>query len=268
MNEIYISYALGFGTAFLIAFFLMLYGLKKRSRGLHNYFILSMFSISIWSFCSLMEFISPEIGLKVFWAKISYIGITSIAPFLFLFIISHIKNGKNIKSSYIAILMILPIIITFLAFTNEWNGLIWNNIYLIYNNGFMVLIYEHGLALWVNLIYAYSLLFIGIILLIYTFINSPKIYRLQVGIVLMAIVFPFIFNIIYLSQLSKNPVDLTPIAFAITGLLAAIGVFKFDLLDILPVAYSKLFKNMTNGFLIFDKKNRLLETNLSCTENI
>jgi PAS domain S-box-containing protein len=173
------------------------------------------------------------------------------------------KNEKQIKKTYLIILMILPVIITFLAFTNEWNGLIWKNIYLIYNSGFMVPVYEHGLALWINLIYAYTLLSIGMILLTYTFINSPKIYRLQVGILLLAIVFPFIFNIIYLSELSKNPLDLTPFAFSITGLLAALGIFKFQLLDILPVAYNKLFKNMTNGFLIFDRNDRLLEINLS-----
>jgi hypothetical protein len=259
MNEEYLFYAAGFTTTFLIAFFLMLYGLKKRSSRLHTYFILSMFSIAIWSFCSLMEFISPEIGLKIFWAKISYIGITTIAPFLFLFVISYIRNEKQLKNIYVIFLMILPIIITFLAFANEWNGLIWENINLIFTSGLVIPVYDHGLAVWINLFYAYSLLSLGIVLLAYHFINSSKIYRLQLTILLTAIAFPFIFNIIYLFELSNNPVDLTPLAFAITGLLAALGVFKFQLLDIIPVAYNKLFKNMNNGFLIFDKNDYILE---------
>ena len=263
MNEAYFFYAAGFTTTFLIAFFLMLYGLKKRSSRLHTYFILSMFSIAIWSFCSLMEFISPEIGLKIFWAKISYIGITTIAPFLFLFVISYIRNEKQLKNIYVIFLMILPIIVTFLAFTNEWNGLIWENINLIFTSGLVIPVYDHGLAVWINLFYAYSLLSLGIVLLAYHFINSSKIYRLQLTILLIAIAFPFIFNIIYLFELSDNPVDLTPLAFAITGLLAALGVFKFQLLDIIPVAYNKLFKNMNNGFLIFDKNDHLLEINLA-----
>jgi PAS domain S-box-containing protein len=210
-----------------------------------------------------MEFISPQIDLKIFWAKMSYIGITTIAPFLFLFIISYIRNEKQIKNMYVILLMILPIIITFLAFTNEWNSLIWENINLIFTSGLVVSVYEHGLAVWINLFYAYSLLSLGIILLIYRFFNSPKIHRLQLIIILIAIAFPFIFNIIYLFELSMNPVDLTPLAFAITGLLVAVGVFKFQLLDILPVAYSKLFKNMNNGFLIFDENDHLLEINLA-----
>lgn len=263
MNEQYFLYTLGFTIAFLISSYLILYGIKKRSHCLHNYFILSMFSIALWSFCSLMEFISPQISSKIIWAKLSYVGITTIAPFLFLFILSYINGEKKINPYYASFLIIIPLIVTFLALINEWDGLIWKSIALVPFSGFYIAIYEHGPALWINIIYSYSLLFLGILLLTYTFINSPKIYRLQTSIVLMAIAFPFIFNIIYLSDLSNNPVDLTPIAFSITGALAAFGIFKFQLLDILPVAYNKLFKTMENGFLIVDMNDQLLEINVA-----
>jgi hypothetical protein len=209
MNELYVSYAAGFLIAFLIALFLILYSLRKASNSLHNYFILSMASIVIWSFGSLMEFISPQIESKILWAKFSYIGITTIAPFLFLFVMSYIKSGKKINSSYVIILMILPIIITFLAFTNEWNGLIWTNITLSITGSLYIAIYEHGIAFWTIIIYSYVLFILAIIMLAYSFFNSSKVYRLPLGIILLGISFPFIFNIIYISNLSSNHVDLT-----------------------------------------------------------
>ncbi|HML06326.1 MAG TPA: histidine kinase N-terminal 7TM domain-containing protein, partial [Methanobacterium sp.] len=263
MNEVYASYAAGFTIAFLIALFLILYTLKRRSSSLHNYFILSMVSIAVWSFGSLIEFISPQLETKILWAKFSYIGISTVAPFLFLFVISYVKGGKKVENYYVFLLMILPAVITFLAFTNEWNGLIWTNITLVFTKGFYTAVYEHGPAFWTIIIYSYALLSSAIIILAYYLFNSSKFYRLPLGIIFLGIIFPFIFNVIYVSKLSSNNVDLTPISFAITGIIAALGIFKFQILNIIPVAYTKLFKNMTNGFLIFDRDDRLLEINIA-----
>ncbi|MBI5680499.1 MAG: PAS domain-containing protein [Methanobacterium sp.] len=263
MNEEYLAYAAGFALTFLISLVLALYAFKKRSIKLHTFFILVMFSICIWSFGSLMEFISPEISTKIFWSKFCWIGITTVSPFLFLFVLSYRKDEKYLKNFYIALLMIIPLIITFLAFSNEWHHLIWTNIIPISTNFGTLLIYKHGPAVWLNLIYSYPLLLIGMILMVHMFINSPKIYKLQVAAVLVGIASPLIINIFYLTRISPVLVDLTPIAFAITSLCAALGVFRFHLLNILPVAHHKLFNNMTNGFFVVDSNERLLEINLT-----
>ncbi|MGZ7119167.1 MAG: histidine kinase N-terminal 7TM domain-containing protein [Methanobacterium sp.] len=263
MNDQYILYTAGFFVTFLISFSLALYAFRKRSIQLHNFFILAMLSISIWSFGSLMEFISPDINTKIFWAKFSYIGITTVSPFLFLFVLSYGKYNKYIKLPYIILLMIIPLIVLLLAFFNEWTHLIWANIIPVTTSYGLVLVYEHGAAFWMQLIYSYLLLFSAMILLINMFIQSPRIYKLQVGAALIGIASPLIFNFIYVTGLSQGLVDLTPLAFAITSIFAALGVFRFHLLNILPVAYYELFKNMTNGFIIFDENDRLLEINLT-----
>ncbi len=263
MNEQYLAYAAGFAITFLVSFILALYGFKKRSIQLHSFFILAMFSICAWSLGSLMEFISPDITSKILWAKISWIGITTVSPFLFLFVLSYGKHEKFLKKQYIVLIMIVPMIITFLAFTNELHNLIWVNIIPTSTNLGIILIYEHGLAVWVNLVYSYPLLAIAMLLLAYIFINSPRIYKLQVAAILIGVAFPLIINIIYLSRISPVLVDLTPLTFMITSLLAALGIFRYHLLNILPVAHNNLFKNMNNGFLVFDNQDRLLEINIT-----
>ncbi|MGF7118779.1 histidine kinase N-terminal 7TM domain-containing protein [Methanobacterium oryzae] len=261
MNEQYLIYAAGFAITFLVSFILVVYGFKKRSIQLHTFFILALLSICVWSFGSLMEFISPDITSKILWAKFSWIGITTVSPFLFLFVLSYGKHEKLLKKPYIVLLLVMPSLITILAFTNELHHLIWANIIPVSTNLGVILVYKHGLAVWLNLLYSYPLLIIGMVLMVYMFINSSKVYKLQVAAVLIGIATPLILNIIYLGRISPVLVDLTPIAFGITSIFAAIGVFRFDLLNILPVAHSKLFKNMTNGFLVFDNDDRLLEIN-------
>ncbi len=261
MNGEYLFYGAGFITTFLISLILAIYTFKKRSIKLHTFCILVMVSICVWSFGSLMELISPVISQKIFWSKICYIGITTVSPFLFLFVLSYGKYEKYVKNNYIILLMILPVIITILAFTNEFHKLIWTHIIPISTNIGTVLIYEHGLGVWINLIYSYSLLIIGMFIMVYIFFNSPKIYKFQATLILTGISFPFIINMIYLIGNLHLYIDLTPIAFGITGLLAALAIFKFHLLNILPIAHYNLFNNMTNGFLVFDTGNNLVEIN-------
>lgn len=266
MNGEYSAYAAGFITTFLISLILAIYAFKRRSIKLHTFFILVMFSICIWSLGSLMELLSPAISQKIFWAKISYIGITTVAPFLFLFVLSYGKYEKYLKNFNILLLMIIPVIITILAFTNEFHKLIWTNIIPVSTNMGIVLVYEHGLAVWLNLIYSYPLLLMGMFLMAYIFFNSTKIYKIQTAVALIGITFPLVINIIYLTGNLPALIDLTPIAFCLTSLLAALAVFKFQLLNILPLAHKNLFNNMTNGFMVFDAEDILVEINRTAEE--
>ena len=263
MSEQYYFYAAGFIVAFLISSILAFYGYKNRSERIHDFFILTMTSISIWSLGSFFELISPNTDTKIFWAKISYIGAATIAPFVLMFTLSYINQEKYLKNRNILFLMIIPITVIFLVFTNELHGLIWPQITYIYTSIGPILVYSHGIGVWLNMAYSYTILLVSISLLGYILINSSRIYKFQIVVVLIGIIFPFIFNIFYFLKLLPDPVDMTPLAFSITALLMTIGVFKYQLLDILPIAHNKLFENMDNAYLVFDEQDRLLEINAS-----
>jgi PAS domain S-box-containing protein len=220
-----------------------------------------MSSIAIWSLGSFFELISPNTDTKILWVKIGYLGVATLAPFVLMFTLSYVNQEKYLKNRNIILLMIIPITVIFLVFTNEFHGLIWQQINYINTSIGPILIYSHGIGVWLNMIYSYTILLVSISLLSYILINSPKIYKFQIGIVLIGIIFPLIFNIFYFLKLLPDPVDMTPLAFSITAMLMAVGVFKYRLLDILPIAHNKLFENMDNAYLVFDEKDRLLEIN-------
>jgi len=263
MSEEYYFYATGFIFTLLISTILAFYGYKNRSERIHDFFILTMLSIAIWSLGSFFELISQNTETKILWAKMSYLGAATIATFVLMFTLSYVNQEKYLKNRNILFLMIIPITVIFLVFTNELHGLIWPQIYYIYTSMGPILAYNHGIGVWLNMIYSYIILLVSISLLSYILINSPKIYKFQIGVVLFGIIFPLIFNIFYFLKLLPDPVDMTPLAFSITALLMAIGVFKYRLLDILPIAHNKLFENMENAYLVFDEKDRLLEINAS-----
>ena len=60
--------------------------------------------------------------------------------------------------------------------------------------------------------------------------------------------------------------DLTPTAFTLSGLLIAYALFRHGLLDLVPVARSKLIESMTDGVLVIDFHNRIVDINLAARQ--
>ncbi len=180
MKEEYYLYVFGFIITFLISSILSIYTYKNRSSQSHIFFILINISIIIWSLGSLFEFLAIDIPTKIFWAKVCYLGVATVAPFLFMFTLSYGNYEKYIKMNNIIFLLLIPVIIIILVFTNEWHGLIWSQANLINTLVGPVIVYNYNIGATINLIYSYSLLLASIFILIYILINSAKIYKFQV----------------------------------------------------------------------------------------
>ena len=209
-----------------------------------------------------MEFFSIAIWAKIFWIKVTYLGVATIAPLWFIFVLNYANYQKYLKSAYIWLLFLIPVIVIVMAFTNEWHGLLWPYITPISSQPGAVLIYEHGPIFFINMIYGFSLTLISLIILVKMLIKSSRKYRQQISILILVILIPLIFCIIYAFHLLPIVgLDFSPFALVIAGMLLALSIFRFHFLDILPVAHKILFKNMVNGVLVFDDNEKLMEIN-------
>ena len=263
MAGIYSIYAIILLISSVITLYLTYYSWNKRSNPDALYFTFLMLAVSIWSLTGAIEMTSASLSTKVFWSQISYLGIVFVGPLWILFTLSYTDYGKWLKRPFIGLLMIVPIIILILVLTNEWHGLIWSTITPSFGPG-SIIIYGHGLGFYVNVAYSYILMSLGLILLIKCLIQSPKLYQKQVFLILIAALIPYATNIIYISQLSPvEGLDLTPFAFTLTGILVALSIFRFKMLDIIPVAYNNLFNKMSSGAIVIDSLKRIVEINQS-----
>jgi hypothetical protein len=97
-------------------------------------------------------------------------------------------------------------------------------------------------------------------LLVRTTLRSPRLYRQQVAALLVAVVIPWISNAIYIFGLSPVPgLELTPLAFTLTGLIISWAIFHFRMFELLPVARDALVESMDEGVLVDGIKGTLLD---------
>ncbi len=262
MNPQNVPYIVVSAIAAGIAVSVALYAWRQRAAPGGTYVVLLMLAVAVWALSTVGEFMAVSVPDKIWWSKITYFGIVGVAPSWLLFVLDYGQRSEWLTPRRIALLWILPLITLGLVFTNEWHQLIWPRITPASDTPGAMLIYDHGIGFWVEWIYSYLLMLLGTILLVRTTLRPPRLYRRQAKVMFAGAAMPWVANALYIAGLVPLPgLDLTPIAFALTGLAAVLGFLRFQILDLVPVARDTLVESMSDGVLVVDAQNRVVDIN-------
>jgi PAS domain S-box-containing protein len=234
---------------------------RRRARGALPLSVM-IFSVSLWSFGYAIELGCPNLDVIKLLVKIEYIGIVTVAPTFLVFALEYTGRSYLITRQTLVCLAIAPAIVLALAWTNEHHELIWRNIQMDAESVAIGMTFTRGLGYWFNVVAIYGVLVAGSFILVYAVVRSPHLYRGQIGSLLMAIFAPWAINAIYLLDLF--PVagfDPTPMGFAVSTLGVTYSLYRYRLLDVMPVARAAVIENMSDGVLVFDAQSRLVDLN-------
>ena len=232
---------------------------RRRTPG--GWFLIGhLVALSIWVLGLYFEAISSTINTRVLWSQISYLGFTAATPFFFLFIFSYTDQIRP-RISFILCLFIIPLFIDISAWTNQYHHLLWTNFHwgsIQYN----ILVYEHGPLYFIHVFYIYILVFFGLAHLLIRIQKSLPPFRSQLVIILIGGLFPLVSGTLYAFDL--NPIqgmDISSFGFLLTDVMLSFGFAYYQLLDLVPVARDTLIKEIQDGILVVDWKNRIVEIN-------
>ena len=218
------------------------------------------FFVAVWALTYCMEFATYDLATKIFWSKMSYMGIAFLPAFYYLFTTAYSQKTKFIKSQNIYLLFILPVITIFMALTNDMHHLVWSNVYAdpVKNLAH----YEHGPWFWLFFVYTEILITFGLYNLIHSIYKFTAYYKSQIGILLAASLFPIIGNLMYLTDINPFPgFDWTPVSFVMTGIIIALGIVRYRIFDLVPLAKNKLFGIMNDGVIVVNSDGFIEECN-------
>ena len=181
-----------------------------------------------------------------------------VPPALLLFAMQLSDSHHWLKTPFILALCIEPLLVLIALFTDPWHGLFFAG---QQTQGIGMLLHG-GPMLWMNVFYSYLLVLIGFIVLIRRFMQTVGIYKKQIGVVLIWVGFPWLNSLIFVLGFSPFPnADHTPLSFSIAGFAFTYALLRYNLLDILPIARHVLIENMTDGVIVIDAQNRLVDIN-------
>jgi PAS domain S-box-containing protein len=234
---------------------------KRRTAGTRSLMIL-MLGATLWALCSAVHRLIPDPATQLWTARVQYLGITVVPVAMFVFALQYVGADRWVTAPRLILLALIPAGVVVLAWTNDLHGLLWAQVIPGRRGGLRQLIYVHGPAFWVWMVYAYLLLASGTLLLVRRLIHQHQIYRRQITAMLGGLAAPWAANALYLSGLGPwGNLDLTPVGFIITGLALAWGLDRFRLTDLAPVARDSVFEGVPDAVLVFDLRDRLVDFN-------
>ncbi|KJS00311.1 MAG: hypothetical protein VR68_07185 [Peptococcaceae bacterium BRH_c4a] len=225
-------------------------------------FAVSMAVVTVWSWANALEMSGADLPTKLFWANAQYFAYAFSSVTLVIMVSFFTNNEKWINRRSMLFLCIIPLITNLLVWSNEFHGLIRQNVYLDQDGIFPVVAKTYGPWFWVHIVYSYSLNITAIFLLIKTLRHKSPLYRGQSLTILIGTVLIVIPNILYILGLS--PVarfDVTPVFMAVSGCIIAWGLFRYRLFDVAPVARAMVIDSMGGAVIVLDEKKRVLDLN-------
>jgi len=238
---------------------------RRRAALGATYLALLGLAAAEWAFCIVFEAAATTVSLKLLWSKLAYPGTTTAPLFFFLFAWSYAQRGRYLTRRAIALLAAVPLLTVLAAATNEWHHWAWTSVIIRPETG--LAIYVHGPWFWVFIVYAYVLLFAGIVSLFRAVYLFPAYYRNHTVSLLLAAIVPVAGNIIYVSGLNPVPgLDWTPVMFAVTGAILTWGLFRQRMFTLVPIARERLVDGMEDGMMVLDAQNRVVDANPAALE--
>jgi PAS domain S-box-containing protein len=255
-------YALSLFISALISGAMAFYSWRRRPAPGAALFALLMLAITVWTLGYGLELTCLTLTCMLSWIKIEYLGIAALPAIWMVFTLQFAGHETWLTRRRIALLFVVPAITLVLNWTNEFHYWHYRSVAVNTSSPFPLLAIVRGPWYWTHIAYFYLLLLAGTILLWQMFQRSVGLYRRQAGFILMGALVPWAINIAYMAGLRPfTYLDLTPFAFTVTGAVVGWGLFRYRLLDIVPVARGKVLESMSDGMLVLDMQARIVDAN-------
>ena len=235
---------------------------RRPGRGVIPFTVL-MIGVGLWSMGSGLEILSAHLSTKHFFLAVIYLGVSITPPAWLIFAMEYTDRDIWITRTRrnLWLLTIHPTIVMLLIITNSRFHLFWSQMSI--DETTHIADYVATSLFWVHAAYCYTLVLIATTLLIQAFVRSPDQYRGQITFLMIGQFIPWVANAAYILDISPLPlyVDLTPIAYTLTGLLVVWSVYRFKFMDITPVAHYAIFNSLADAVFVLDLKNRIVSAN-------
>jgi diguanylate cyclase (GGDEF)-like protein/PAS domain S-box-containing protein len=258
----YVPYLVVTYSLFFIIFILMVYAVKNRTiLGARNLFM-TLVLVELWIAAQGLEMAAAELHVKIFWANIQYIPIM-FTPISYLVLsLKFTRRDKLLKQRQLIVLLaIIPLAVNVLLWFDGTSELIRQNVYLNTSGLFPTVGKTYGPVFWLLVSYNYAVIFFTMLNIALAFREKISLYRKQNILLFTAMLFPIVANLLQISGLNPFNVDLTPSFFGFSALIITLGIFRYSLFDIVPIARSIIIQEMNTGIIVLDMDGRLLDIN-------
>ena len=248
-------------TAIIETFFLLY--IRKRV-GKDNtplkYFICVLFCMIMWSVILdvqilIINFGSP--GKAIYSDYVVYIFSALMPVFFCLFSYSEL-TGKTKIEKWQLLLFIIAFFNLLVIWTNDYHHLF----YVKYSTEFSETVFGPFYK-YVYCLYIYGLDAIGIIMALISSIKKSSIKSKQTLLILIGALVPLMVNVLASTKVIPANIYETPVSFFVTVLTLGFTMFRYNFLNISPIATTRIVNQMSDAYVVLNVDYKILDCNSS-----
>lgn len=220
-----------------------------------------------WSLCEGLLYFGRSAETNLIITQFQYLGIVTTPVLTFLLVVNLFGFKTWLTRKRTALLFLFPLAAMAMAWTNSHHGLIWSDYWQIDTGPFPMLGLKHGIFFWILTVYIYIVLLVTTILLARHAVTSAGLHQAQALTLLVPILVVWVLNAIYVFGQNPIPnVDFTSLGFVLTAGAFVWSFYRFRWLDIIPVAKAEIFRSLSDGVIVLDDQNRVIDLNPAATD--
>lgn len=227
-------------------------------------FALTMAVLTVWTGSYAIGLLTHDPATRTFIRNVQWIG-TSVYVWLLLFALEYTGHDELANGRVIGAVGLPWLLSWGLVWTAEMHDLWWS-FDVVEAQGLAVLEFSYGPAFWMHTAWSYLVILFASALLLRLVFVSDYLYTDQSALLLLGIAVPLAGNVVHVVFLEPGAViDVTPIAFALTGVAFGYALFHHRLFDLVP-ATRRLGRNaaigqLETGIVIVDTRHRIVYCN-------
>lgn len=251
----------------LMTLFMAVFAWRRRDVRTASAVAVLMGGLSWWTLCYALMILHtryPEVvptlfNDPLFWFRLMFVGVVILPGAFLVFVLQYTGYRQRLGPRFIGLLAVIPVLTTVADFT-EWLGHDWFMAGFLPGNEEP---FKGGPAFWLHVLYSYSVMMIGYVLLVRFTIQNRQ-YRLQGLLFLAGHSVIWALNVMTVMRWlpeSLQGVDLSPFGFLVASMIMALNIRRQGFLDLMPIARSMVFEKMADAMLVTDRMGRILDSN-------
>ncbi len=203
----------------------------------------------LWTVCGLALMRIDPGPLALAFLALLFLGVGGGTMALLVFTLEYTGREELTRPPILAALSIEPVLVVFTVLANP------GNLFYALRDGTV----EWGPAFWIHTAYSYAVLAVVTALIVEFLVRSRSLYRGQSTALLAGTLATWVGNAAYVFGLIE--VDTTPIGFAAAGILYAVAILRYQLVDVVPIARDRVLDTVTDAVFVVDDEDRLIDAN-------
>ena len=234
----------------------------RRSATAATSLVVVLAALVEWSVARAVELAAGDLATRRLFCDLKYVGLVALAPASIIFVLQYAGRLRRPSPVLLGLLAVEPLVVLAALAIPSTHHLF--HTYLPSPAPGAAPIVRYGPLFWVHFVYFNVATWLCLGAFVVTMTRTSRPYRRQNALLLGSLALPLVAHLLTtLNVVPFGRVDLTRFAFLLTVVFMVLAVFRFHLLDLRPIARSRIFQTIGEGVVVLDLGGKVIDANVA-----